>query len=64
MRNFNYYKLELDRIQLTIYGPSIQVYDGEGKKTKNMDLTLDSIPEIRKFLDRIESELKEKEKTL
>lgn len=57
--NFNYYEAQLDRIKLDkTYNPNIIVSDNCGEKTKTLDINLESIPEIRKFLDRIESELK------
>lgn len=59
---FNYYKEQLDKIKLdATYNGNIIVSDNCGEKTKTLDINLESIPEIRKFLDRMELELKNRE---
>ena len=62
MKEFNYYKEQLDRIKLdSTYSPQVQVFDGCGEKTKTLSINLESIPELRKFLDRMENELKKRD---
>lgn len=61
-KEFNYYESELNRIQVDkTYSPQVQVFDGCGEKTKTLSINLESIPELRKFLDRVETELKNSE---
>lgn len=59
---FNYYKIQLDRVNVkSQYVPTLKIWydvDGSGGETKNLSINLESIPELRKFLDRIEAELK------
>lgn len=64
MKKFNYYKEQLDKIKLSQEGyfSTLIVSDDQGTKTKNLSINFESIPEIRKFLDRMESELKKREK--
>lgn len=51
----NYYKLELKQLKDSEYFKSITVSDGQGARTKNLDLNNTSIPVLIKFL---ENELK------
>ena len=50
MKEFNYYKAQLDKLKdfTTI---SISMVDFEGNKTKSMGLNEESIPEIISFLN-------------
>ena len=51
MKQFNYYELELERLQDNDDLPkSLIVYDGMGGKTKQLNITLESIQVLIDFL--------------
>jgi hypothetical protein len=54
----SYYKSELKKIKLSEYPTSFQIFGGEGENTKQMNLTLESIKELRKFLSYNEKIIK------
>ena len=69
MKTFNYYKHELEQLKNSEYFKSIKLFDGIGNNTNQMNLNVESIPILIKFLERelvfqkqIEKELKQKEK--
>lgn len=53
MKVKNYYQSELDTLKKFL-PVSIQLVDADGNRTKWMDLNLESIPEIVKFLVEFE----------
>lgn len=60
MKDYNYYKEQLEKINIdSIYPVGVKFFapENESENTKQMNLNLESIPEIRKFLDRVESEI-------
>lgn len=58
---YNYYKEQLDRINITdAYNPTVKI-NSSLNESNFFDINLESIPELRKFLDRIELELKNRD---
>ena len=52
--NRDYYKSELDKLNLnSAYPLSVKFFDGEGNNTKQLNLTIESIDEIKKLFNRI-----------
>lgn len=51
--NFNYYKEQLDKLEINDYN-TIKIYDGNGNSTKFLTLNLESIKELKKYLDKLE----------
>jgi hypothetical protein len=49
----NYYKNELQRLELGEYPASVVIYDGQGNKTKQLDLNRESITELLVFFEKV-----------
>jgi hypothetical protein len=62
MKQFNYYSSEFSQLIDSEYFKSIKVYDGTGTSTKQLDLNLDSIPVLMKFLSKELKKLTDKDK--
>lgn len=55
---FNYYETQLNKLDIkSEYALQIVISD-DTNKTKYFSINLESIPELRKFLDKVERELK------
>lgn len=61
MRKYNYYESELTKLKTSEYYKSIQVLDGQGNTTKHLDLNIESIPVLLKFLSIELKRLSQKE---
>ena len=57
MTNSEYYKKELKRVEKNIRALSVK-FTGWEDSTKELNINLESIKEIRNFLNRIERKLK------
>lgn len=59
----NYYKNQLKQlVSNSEYPISIQLTDGDGNRTKNMTLNLESIQVLKDFLQELEVKLKATDK--
>jgi len=48
----SYYRNELARLQTSEYAKTVLLSDGEGNKTKTLDLNLESIPVLLEYLNK------------
>lgn len=46
----SYYKNQLKRLETSEFYKSIKLFDGQGNETNNMDLNLESLNDIIKYL--------------
>lgn len=60
--NENYYSRQLNKLEAGEYPITIQAIDGNGNKTNHLSLTMESIPEIIKYLQELNIYLKFKNK--
>lgn len=61
MNNFNYYKNQIERLDLKSEVITVRLSDFDGNASNYFSVNLESIPELRKMLDTIEANLKQKE---
>lgn len=60
MRKFNYYKDQLDRLKPdNKQHQSIKLFDGQGNSTNQMDLNLESIDVLLKYLQKEKQRIKD-----
>lgn len=59
---FNYYADQLAKLKPSEYPQSVKFWDGLGSNTNQIDLNLESIPELIKHLKTIEKQLKKASK--
>lgn len=52
---YNYYKHQLDNINIKSECISIKIIDFEGNKTKYFDLNNESIKELKNFIHKLEN---------
>ncbi len=61
-KKFNYYQSELERLVFDpTYNTSIKIFDPSGVSTKQLDLTLESIPVLIKYLEAEKQRLLKRE---
>ncbi len=58
---YNYYKEQLDKVNINSV-ISLQIINSKEQKTKWFDINLESIKELRKYLDEKETLIKEQSK--